>query len=233
MPTVDQYIAGLTGVATLVAALATLLTVREMAKQRKSALKPDLISSHQYAYVFAEKPFLGMRYAWAKDRSRPPEGLQHSRYGITVLNVGTGAAKQLRSEWKLDLAIMVSHVNVLARSSSVPVSADIDPSTGEVRILWPDRVTGAYLVANQLDQDRGHLLPTSLDQIGHHIEVPSVYLTLIALQVALGQAARETVSQAGGLVRFPDALLLLNYMDVLGEQHRKQLNVAFELLGQC
>lgn len=171
MPTVDQYIAGVGGVAALATALATFMTVREIAKQRKSALKPDLISSHQYADAFAEQSSLSMGYAWAKDRSVPAEQLQHSRYGITILNVGTGAAKQLRSEWKLDLSGMVSRVNVLARSASVPVSADIDPPTSEVRILWADRVTGTHLVANQLAQDRGHVLPSSLDQVGVHVEI--------------------------------------------------------------
>lgn len=39
------------------------------------------------------------------------------------------------------------------------------------------------------------------------------------------------MAQAEGWARFPDALLSLTYVDVLGEQHRKQLKVAFELLS--
>lgn len=231
MLTIDQYIASISGLAALATALATFLTVREIAKQRRSALVPDLASSHQFAYVYAEQPLSGMRYVWSADPTIPPQLVHHSRYGISLVNVGTGAAKQLQAKWALDLEGMVVRVNELARSASVPVSADMDSATSEVRILWADKVFSTGMVANQLKHDLGHVLPASLDKNGLHVEVPSVYLHLAALQVALGLVSLEEVAQAEDWARFPHAVLSLNYIDVLGDEHSKELEVSFQLLS--
>lgn len=232
MWTVDQYIAGISGAAALATALATFLTVREITKQRKAALKPELISVHQHAYVYVEPPPSSLRYLWAKEGS--PERrvvLQHSRYSITLLNVGAGAAKQLRSEWTLDIESMATQINALARQASVAVSVELVQGSSEVRILWPDKVVGTHLIANQMAHDRGHVLPASLDKIGLEVEVPSVFLTLASLQIALGLAGRQQVSRVKDWASLPEASLSLSYVDIDGERHVKKLRLTLVLLG--
>lgn len=231
MWTVDQYIAAIGGVAALATAIATFLTVREVAKQRKATLKPDLISVHQHAYVYVEQPPSSLRYFWTKDRPATPQSIQHSSYAIAVVNVGAGTAKQLRSEWAVDIESMAARINALARQASAAVSVEVVPGGSEVRILWPDRVVGVQLVANQLAHDRGHLLPASLDRDGLQVEVPSVFLTLASLQVALGLVNQHEVVNVKDWASLPDAALSLTYLDVDGDRHIKKLRLALDLLS--
>ena len=96
--TVDQFIAGASSVAALATALATFWTVREIAKQRKAAVRPDLISERQYAYVYSEQPVLCLRHSWSRNKIENSQILQHSSYGLALINVGTGAAKRIRTK---------------------------------------------------------------------------------------------------------------------------------------
>jgi hypothetical protein len=231
MWTVEQFIAGISSLTALATAIATFQTVREMAKQRKTSLKPDLISVNQRAYVYAEKPALTLRYFWSREQPAIPQMFQHSRYSITILNIGFGAAKQLRAEWMLDVGRMTTRINELARQASIAVSVERVPDSSQVRILWPDRVVGTQEVANQLIHEVGHVLPVSLDRIGFQIEVPSVFLTLASLQISLGLANQLEVSGVREWAFFPDLALSLCYLDVDGEQHIKRMKLSLNLLS--
>src|SRR3990167_1149827 len=69
MPTVDQLTSFIMGVATLATALATFLTVREMARQRRASYRPDIVAARQYAYAYATAGSNGLRFAWSRERT--------------------------------------------------------------------------------------------------------------------------------------------------------------------
>jgi hypothetical protein len=229
--TIDQFIAGASSLAALATAWATFNTVREIAKQRKEAIKPDLISERQYAYIYTELLASCLRHIWSKAKLEHSQMLQHSSYAISVINIGTGTAKQINSKWLVDVSTMVTNVNVLARKATISVSAEMVPGESEIRILWPDKVIGHQLVANQLEQVLGHLLPATISNSGLQIYIPSAYLTLISLQVALGLAAGLTFSSANEWLQLPPAYLVLQYVDVNGELHAKKFQLVINLLS--
>lgn len=229
--TTDQLIATVSGGAALATALATFLTVREISKQRKAAVQPDLVLERQYAFVYSEQPTSCLRHIWSRDRTESDQVLQHSRYVVSLINLGTGAAKQIRAEWTIDVDSMVANVNTLARDATIAVSAEVVPGDSEMRILWPDKVIGHQLVANQLKQELGHLLPASLSANGLQVSVPAAYLTLASLQVALGLAAGQNVATSQGWLRAPSARLAVRYADVHGDPHTKEFDLVLALLG--
>jgi hypothetical protein len=229
--TTDQLIAAVTGGATFAAAVATFLTVREVAKQRKVATRPDLVSERQCGYVYSEQPASCLRHIWSKEKHEHPHVMQHSSYTVTLLNLGTGAAKRVRAEWTIDIPSMVESVNLLARDATVAVSVESVPGSSEIRILWPDKIVGHQLVTNQLRHDLGHLLPASLSANGLQITVPPAYLTLASLQIALGMAAGRTVGNAVAWLRVPPARLFVRYADVQGELYTKHLQLSLTLLS--
>lgn len=229
--TTDQLIATVSGGAALATALATFLTVREIAKQRKEAVRPDLVSERQYAYVYSELPVSCLRHVWSRDKTELSQVLQHSSYATSLINLGTGSAKQIRAEWTIDVSTIVSNVNILARSASIVVSAELVPSDSEIRILWPDKVVSHHLVANQLLQELGHLLPASLSANRLEILVPPAYLTLVSLQIALGMAGGKNVAASQHWLRSPPANLAVYYVDVHGVSHTKNFDLVLTLLS--
>jgi hypothetical protein len=190
-----------------------------------------LVSAHQYAKVYAEQPHGALRYFWVEDDSNRNESVRQSRYAVSILNVGVGAAKSVTSRWSLEIDVMIKKVNELAREASLPISAELDSADESVRFLWPDRAVGTHLIANQIARYHGNLLPASLDRVGIKLEVPAVYLVLASLQVALGLATRREVADVDEWASFSGATVSLTYIDVLAQAHVKNFRVALALLS--
>ncbi len=236
MLTIDQGIALVAGVATLSTALATFLTVREISRQRRASYRPDLISAHQYAYALGPLEGNALSYSWVKtfdDRGSSSVTVPQAggQYSITLFNVGSGAAKDIETEWKLDLASWVARINALAQRSATSLVLNMDLATNILQIAGSGYPHTTHLVGNQLKHRWGHLLPASLDKNGIELLVPSAFLTLVALQVALGSRIPEGSETDDEWRIVPHADLLLRYIDVGGTRHTKGMKLSLGLLA--
>jgi len=235
MPTVDQLTSFILGIATLATALATFLTVREMARQRRASYRPDIVAARQYAYAYATAEANNLRFAWSRERTVTSEVnekfLLGEKYAITLFNVGFGAAKQIEATWAFDVDVWIKSLNDLAQRTFTSLLIANDPHAKTVRISGPDYRDTTHMVENQLRSEWGHLLPASLDRIGIEIDVPSCFLALAALQVSMGSRLDPGSGISPEWAILPEIVLSLKYRDVGAEAHEKVFRLSFDLLG--
>jgi len=225
MFTIDQTIASLTGAATLATALATFLTVREIAKQRRATYRPDLVPADEFiqGYIESTKSFGGVRWiklVRPKVYGEPESDTKVPWHGITFFNLGVAAAKGVEATWTTNVPAICKSINDLAQRCLIPVCANYD--NGLLNIEGEDGYKETHVVCNQLSYASPYLLPATVDRCGLAIEVPSFLLTLY--WIGLASNYTEEWDKLEELVDFsfvPSAELVLKYSALSGESYTK------------
>jgi len=238
MPSIDQVTSFILGISTLATAFATFLTVREMARQRKSTYRPDIVAARQYAYANALADSKGLRFAWSRERAVASDVNEKfplgERYAITLFNVGFGAAKQIEASWKFDVDAWIKSLNSLAQRTFTSLVIAHDPNAKTVRISGADYRDTTQMVGNQLGKlgkEWGHALPVSLDRSGIEIDIPPCFLALAALQLSMGSQLDPGSGMNPEWTTLPEMRLSLRYCDVGAEMHEKDFRLSFDLLA--
>ena len=111
--TSDQYIALFASLGACLSALATLWTVREMAKQRKAIFKPELAVARRR---FVTRPsFTSKQADWFVNAGPSANEQSLEKATLNLANVGLGAAKDVQIMWSFYVADVVARFNNLAK----------------------------------------------------------------------------------------------------------------------
>ena len=112
----DQIILIGSSVATWITAVIILFTLREMARQRRDAIKPEIVPVRQS--VFAQKDpniTFDAPIFWLSDLMEEYEKTKnYGRYSVKLFNLGNGAAKNIKISWSFSVEEFTAHVNSLS-----------------------------------------------------------------------------------------------------------------------
>ena len=227
--TFDQAILSITGIGTLAAAVATFMTVRQIALQRAATYQPNLVANGYYAHAIATENSL-YRFDWYRTQATDDDEPGTSVYWLSVLNLGTGPAKTVEARWSCDLAAWLLTVNHLSKrvGDAVEISCGADGATMQTK--YPDGVVSTGMVSNQLTQRWEYILPTSLSRNEEPLAIPSCFLRLTAMQISLGLLI-EPESGGQSYWNFPKVGLTLVYRDVAGERHEQSFDLLLKVLS--
>lgn len=216
MPNVEQLTSFFLASATLLTATGTLYTVKEMARQRKASYRPDVVASRQYAYARSSEGIVDFKWVRNSANSSNHDAQRNDsrQYTISLFNVGIGVAKQVEATWALDLEPWIKTLNEIAQRSFTPILIVNEIGSGTVHISGPNYPTHVQMVANQLKQEWAYLLPAAIDQLGIELTVPSCFLQLAALQIAMTlKLAGEGGIKVSQWPVIPEATLSVRYYD--------------------
>ena len=114
----DQLVALLASIGACLSAVATFLTVRQIAKQREASYRPELALSRVYLECtkdpIAQGPIPTLWAAKGKDGKTDP--LTRS-LSLPLRNVGLGTAKGVSISWSFPFDALTKQVNELAQKS--------------------------------------------------------------------------------------------------------------------
>ena len=145
---------------------------------------------------------------------------------IPIVNVGLGAARNLRIFWKFPIDHVVSSVNRLAHESLVPVFFEYEngilhrKSKYDAYVLWHGAV------------DIDFVLPASIQQAPTQLDLPLAYTTLgAALQYFAFKKASETrdSDRDASIPEVPPLECRLEYTDIGGINHRIDLFIHMDI----
>ena len=112
-----EFISLVTSIAACLSAVAAFVVVRQNYKQRTASYRPDfvLVRTPIQSKIF-ETPD-GIPY-WSNDGTNDAA---NKRFSIPLVNVGLGAAREIKVVWNFPIHEFVSSVNRLAQASLTPV----------------------------------------------------------------------------------------------------------------
>ena len=177
--TIDQLIALSASIGACLSALATFLTVQQVAKQRRASYQPDLALTQ---IVVTGVPDSNNKSPLPIVWNTNPPGIgssQPRRCAIPVLNVGLGAAKDVVVSWSFPIDELVKSVNDLAQRTLTPAYLRNEHGTlyiksdlfGDIDIMWQ----------NQQVSRIDYVLPATVQDKPLYLEMPWAYVTLVSM----------------------------------------------------
>jgi hypothetical protein len=116
--TTDQFVALFASIGACLSAVATFLTVRQIAKQREASYRPELALSRVYLECtkdpLAQGPIPTLWAAKGQDGKTDP---LIRRLSLPLRNVGLGTAKGVSITWTFPFEDITTQVNELAQKS--------------------------------------------------------------------------------------------------------------------
>jgi hypothetical protein len=217
--TYDQLIDLSTSVATFISAVATLLTVRQMAKQRQTSYRPELVLSSTHfeghAEVAGQLPLGWITRAPQPDAENTPRELS-----IPLHNVGLGAAKGVSITWSFPIEVTVKEANSLAQQALIPAYFALQD--GDLSMTSERFSQTTSMWRNQQNISIDFVLPAAVLKDPFVLKLPHAYIQLCSslLYFSAHIDSRKSFSQ------FPPLTADLKYQDIGGAQHQIRLEAS-------
>lgn len=224
--TPDQWIALAAGVGACSSALATLLTVRQIAKQREASHRPELAISQVHFEAGPDPIRAGvLPTKWiARDWKEMEKPATFEDLSLPLRNIGLGSAKAVRLHWDFDLAATVKTLNELAQRTLTPAYFSID-SLG-VSIKSETLENGSSLWKNQREVPIDFVLPASIEKEPVPVRLPHAYVQLAAALVYLRAKDKKEHS-----FELPSLSAAFTFSDIGGIKHDAVFDVKVNLIS--
>jgi hypothetical protein len=207
----------LASVANVVLVLLVWLTLREMANQRKSAYRPDivLVSPALHIYWKKEGHNLSLPYfSTLMDRNNFDDPASLFDGYVEVFNVGLGTAKAVNFAWSFDIDDLVQWIQ--GANSTEVFQIDYKPST---YLHFETKQGGSISQVMSLNHSYTYLLPTHVQVDAAKIPLPSVYLLVGAAGLYLQWLNGDLLNMPAGFL--PALTLKASYTDIGKNTHEK------------
>jgi hypothetical protein len=220
----DQYILLGTGIGTCLSAVATFLTVQQMARQRKASYKPELTLPQTRFHAVANPPNLPI--LWKKGYAAKPDESSSAKagFGVPLLNLGLSVAKQVQVSWSFDIQAVVERLNEMAQRSSTQASASYNPTNDRVSF---DSDTLGGLSSSWRNQERwiDYVLPAAYQEVPITLELPIAYVQLVSAWVLLGKREKGRAD----FQKIPTMNLSFDFLDIGEGKHVARFLVHCEV----
>ena len=223
--TIDQIIALSASVGAFLAAIATLLTVRQMIQQREASYRPELVISRtlfegsQDPITKGELPTHWVtKPATSGDRDSSP------MFSVPLVNLGLGAAKSLSVKWSFPIEEMIGHVNDLAQRTLTPAYFDL--KDGAMSIKSESLGGGISMWTNQQQDSLDYVLPVAVSNALSQLRLPLVFIQLSAAYLYLAAKDKDRKS----IPEIPPLRAHLKYLDIGDKQHSADFDISIQIV---
>src|SRR5581483_2084030 len=207
-----------------------LLTLAEMAKQRKSAYRPDIVvePSHYYIHATAEAGHItSMRMSADEPADNKSDNAHFDRITLQGFNVGLGTAKSVKVSWEYNLDELVNEVEERNTVRSFNLKR---PTPGTISLEIPQDRIGTTMNISHEFEDFGYILPTHVKNEATLINLPYPYLMFSSALLCLWWLRDENWIEDP---QFFPLEMKLTYRDIGNNEHKKSFQIKpFVYYGQ-
>jgi hypothetical protein len=216
-----------TSVASLITAGATLLTVLEMKRQRRSTYLPELLLTPKSFQVICQRTGEQIE-SWSIVESlstqEDHDQLRLSEFTLQCVNVGRGSAKNVRIEWVIDIQEIIFAISDPAEKIGIRIWNDSDKFVS----FEGDRIVKRiHHFSTQRREHISFVQTAELPASAIRLRVPPVYLDLLALYLGLA-FKDESFDKLIDPNRL-SAQVRLRYEDIEGAAYTKQFQISPDL----
>ena len=219
--TPDQWIALAASVGACFSALATFLTVRQIAKQRETSYRPELAIS-KVAFEAVPDPIRKELFPtkWIASNWKGEElQVTYKDLSLPLRNIGLGSARGVQLCWEFDLAGTVKSANDLAQRTLTPAFFSIN--NWGVSIKSETFGNGTSFWKNQREVVIDFVLPASIDKTPVLVSLPHAYVQLTAALIYLRSKDKDLKHS----FELPSLSVTFTFSDIGGSIHRAVFDV--------
>lgn len=220
----DQLVALFASIGACLSAVATFLTVRQIAKQREASYRPELAFSRVYLECtkdpIASGPIPTHWIAKGKDGTTDPltRGLS-----LSLRNVGLGTAKAVSLSWSFPFDTVTKLVNELAQKSLSAAYFTFEKDALSLDSQDFGKSTSMWM--NQKQGTMDYVLPAVVDHDPSLVTIPHAYIQIVSSLLYF--AARQT--DLGQFPEIPPLVVRMEYSDIGEAKHHATFSIQFQL----
>jgi hypothetical protein len=224
--TIDQFIALAASIGACLAAVATLLTVRQMAEQRKASYHPEL-ALERILFEGSPDPIaqgpLPLFWVRKTDGAEPHIA---SRFAIPLVNIGLGAAKSVVASWSFPIQDMVDDLNERAKRTLTPALFAFEEN-GILSLNSEKLGTRASIWVNQKTETIDYVLPAAVQREPVMLQLPDAYILATSALLFLGfiDDRRESFPVV------PPLQVTFAYLDIAGEKRQACFDIQLHVVA--
>ncbi len=223
--TPDQIIALAASIAACLSAVATFLTVRQMAMQRAMSYRPELVFSSVY-FDATPSQIRGssMPEQWVSKDLAAREGDFLGDLALPLRNVGLGTARAVSVKWSFELDQTVARANHAAQRTLTPAYFSIDE--WGISIKSEALGNGTSMWRNQREVSIDYVLPASIQKEPVLVRLPHTYIQLCSALVFLESQDEATVNS----IELPPLRAAFTFGDVGGVKHSTLCDIEVKVV---
>ncbi|PVZ71945.1 hypothetical protein [Pelagibaculum spongiae] len=216
-----EWISLLSSIGALLTAIIAACTLFELYRQRKSSYKPDLsVLQNDFQLRPSKISDVELAMEWGKHNEEESNLVYFA--GLTVVNVGFGAAKNVTAKWIFERDKFLDEVNDLAQKTHQ--SFYIEKT--EHMLSINKKGSGQFMVnASPRSEEFEYLLPLSQDNTGREVSLPPSYALLVSAYLSL-KAYNEMKFYD---LKIPNITLELSYSDIGKGAHKTKHKIECEV----
>ena len=231
----NQIILIISSIATWITAVIILFTLREMARQRIDAIRPQIVPVRQN--VFAKKDpsnKLDTPIFWLSDLMEENEKTKnYGRYNIKLFNLGNGAAKNIKVLWSFPLEEFTEHVNSISPKGKYRV-AIVPKALLGMTVYQNGSLVESINLELDMKCDYDYLLPVSIESTGLSVQFPISYSILFSLysDIIYNSDVMQTMSdKPGANYSIPPLQLKISYEDLNGKKYHAAFKFTITIIA--
>lgn len=216
--------------ATLAATIILLLTILEMREQRKLTSKPSLIISnprelyYEFIYDPGDKNPFNFALVDKNISIKNKDDVQKSQFLIKMYNIGFGASKDVKIQFKCDYSKFVERIN----QANVEQDFEISYSDGCVKIRY-ERATFKFLLLNFDYQLFDYILPIAIENKPVLIKLPQPFEFLYSSLIF--SKFYSEMRNVPEYFQVPDIHLNITYSDIAQNEYKAKYILKFKHEG--
>lgn len=220
----DQIIALLASLGACFSAIATFLTVRQIAKQRESSYKPELVLSRVIVEC-TKDPIASntIPTLWIPSGKVGKTDSLSGTFSLPLLNIGLGSAKSVYVFWSFPFEKVTKQVNDLAQKT---LSAAY--FTFEKEILSFDSENLGKRVSiweNQKQETLDYVLPSAIYHETVMLKLPLAYTQIVSAFLYFSARDKDRKS----FPEIPPLVAKIEFSDISEAKHCAIFNVYFKI----
>lgn len=222
----DQIIALLASLGACFSAIATFLTVRQIAKQREASYRPELALSRVLVECTKDPIISGtMPTLWVpKSEDGKADALSRT-FSLPLRNIGLGPAKAVSVFWSFPFESVTKQVNDLAQKTLSAAYFTFEKELLSVDSENLGKSTSMWV--NQKQKTLDYVLPSAVHHEPVMLKLPHAYTLIVSslLYFSVRDKNRKSFPE------IPPLVAKIEFSDIGEVRHSAMFNIYFQVLG--
>lgn len=194
----------LSGIGACVSAIATFLTVREMKKQREASYKPDVF--------VAPCSFTGGEAS----------ALQQGKKAVfSFLNLGMGAAKDVKIVMQTDIQMLLPELNALLVARKIPTVLHLDKDFSITHYAGDSESTNSVSIVDRA------FIQYMITDMKENIEIAVPEYISLFIDFIFKSVFEDDIQECKNLLKRLNIVLQVTCNDIGGKSHKSTLRICF------
>lgn len=215
----NEIIALLASLGACFSAVATFLTVRQIAKQREASYRPELLFSR--IFVECTKDSSPIPTHWTTKGEDEKTNIQSRFFSLPLRNIGLGTAKNVSVSWSFPFESVIKQINETAQKTLSAAYFTFDKDSLSIDSENLGKSTSMWINQKQVTLD--YVLPAAITHEPVMLNLPHAYIQIVSSLLYFSAKDKKPFPE------IPPLIAKVEFYDIGEAKHSSTFNIQFQV----